>query len=119
MKDIGVFTKIFVARDCVDFRKHANGLSSLTKETLGEDPLRERVLFVFFNKRRDAIKCLYWDGTGYALWWKLLEKERFKWKGKGDKPAIEISSKDLKWILQGVDIAKVKMHEKITFLMTH
>jgi transposase len=119
MKDVGVFSKIFIARDHVDFRKQARGLASVVKETLGADPLCGKALFVFFNRHRDAVKMLYWDVTGYALWWKCLEKERFKWKIKEGEVKILISSRDLKWLLQGVDLAKVKMHEPLTFSQTH
>jgi transposase len=119
MKDVGVFSKIFIAREYVDFRKHARGLASVVKEALGADPLCGKALFVFFNRRRDAVKLLYWDATGYALWWKCLEKERFKWKAKGDEAKIVISSRELKWLLQGVDLAKIKMHEALTFSQTH
>lgn len=119
MKDVGYFTKIFVARDHVDFRKQARGLAVVVKEVLAEYPLQDKTLFVFVNRRKDSIKILYWDATGHALWSKTLEKARFKWLAKDAQSKITLNSRDLKWLLQGVDLTKIKMHEKLTFSETH
>jgi hypothetical protein len=59
MKDVGVFSKIFIARDSVDFRKQARGLASIAKEVLDANVSCGKTLFVFFNKRKDAVKMLY------------------------------------------------------------
>ncbi|WP_170111850.1 IS66 family insertion sequence element accessory protein TnpB [Photobacterium frigidiphilum] len=42
-------------------------------------PLNTGALFLFTNKQRDKIKIPYWDKTGFALWYKRLEKNKFKW----------------------------------------
>ena len=103
MKDIAAFTKIYVAAQPVDFRKQASGLSVVVKE------------FVFTNKRKSALRMLYWDLTGFATWSKVLEESKFKWpKAKGD-PKHMLSSRQLKWLLQGVDIERIKMHDPVNF----
>jgi transposase len=115
MKDLGFFTKIYLAVEATDFRKQIKSLSVLA-ETVFKKPMNcERTLFVFRNKKRDAIRILYWDQTGFAMWCKILETEKFSWpKSKIDKK-IFLSSKELKLLLQGVDLSKIKYHEEVKF----
>ena len=67
---------IYLHRDPVDFRKAINGLAVMVSEAMGLAPC-EPAFFVFCNKHRTQLKVLYWDNTGFALWQKRLEKERF------------------------------------------
>lgn len=69
---------IYVATRPVDFRKGADGLALLAKETLGYDPMKG-VAVVFRAKRADRMKIVVWDGSGLVLYWKRLEGGVFKW----------------------------------------
>ena len=69
---------IYLAQDPVDFRLGINGLSTMIEATLRFDPF-SRNLFCFTNKRRNQIKVLYWQRSGYCRWLKRLEEEKFKW----------------------------------------
>jgi len=69
---------IYVATRPVDFRKGADGLALLAKETLGHDPMKG-VAVVFRAKRADRVKIVVWDGSGLVLYWKRLEGSAFKW----------------------------------------
>lgn len=112
MKDLGFFSTILIAIDPVDFRKQAHGLALIAESSLKAGRLNEKYLFVFTNRRKTGVKMLYWDTTGYALWWKTLEKEKFRWpKIAGEVCTIQV--KELKWLLEGIDISKLKKHEKI------
>lgn len=113
MKDIGNFSKIFLAIKPVDFRKQVYGLAALVKDSLGDHTSDSRSLFIFTNKRKTSIRILYWDLTGFALWTKILEKDRFKWPRKSEEAKRLISQRELKWLLQGIDIEKIKVHEPI------
>jgi len=75
---------IYLHRDPVDFRKAVNGLSAIVEQDMGLASL-SGALFVFCNKRRDKVKALYWDSTGFCLWHKCLEQAKF-----GKRPAIPI-----------------------------
>ena len=66
---------VYLHRDPVDFRKSINGLSVIVESEMAHSPL-SGALFVFCNGRRDKLKCLYWDRSGFALWYKRLEQER-------------------------------------------
>lgn len=115
MKDLGNFSKIYLSVKPVDFRKQIYGLAALVKEIFDEHPADTRSLFIFVNRRKFSIRLLYWDHTGFALWTKVLEKDRFKWPRKVEGDKLSISHRELKWLLQGVDIEKIKVHEPVNF----
>jgi transposase len=77
--------EICLYRESVDFRKSINGLTVII-ESDTDLPLGS-ALFLFTNKQRDKIKVLYWDNTGFALWYKRLEKAKYKWPTK-DKDEV-------------------------------
>jgi transposase len=66
---------IYLYMDIVDFRKSINGLIVVVEQDMNLNPFRD-ALFVFCNKKRDKVKILYWDKTGFALWYKRLGATR-------------------------------------------
>ncbi|MDE2260608.1 MAG: IS66 family insertion sequence element accessory protein TnpB [Betaproteobacteria bacterium] len=70
--------RVYLHRDAVDGRKNINGLAALVEQALGLDPFAA-VVYVFSNRRRDRIKLLLWDRTGFWLLLKRLEADRFVW----------------------------------------
>ena len=100
--------KIFLAAVPTDLRKSHDGLAALVEHALASDPLSGQ-LFVFRNKRGDRIKLLYWDGDGYALWYKRLEAGSFRFPAVADDVArVAIDAGDLAMLLSGVDLSSVK-----------
>ena len=69
--------RIFIAKQPVDGRKGADGLSVLVRCAFAHDPL-DGHLHVFFSRRKDRVRILYWDRDGFALWSKRLERGRFR-----------------------------------------
>ncbi|HCA10316.1 MAG TPA: hypothetical protein DEO66_01080, partial [Marinobacter adhaerens] len=65
---------IYLYLDNVDFRKSINGLIVVVEQQMELNPFRD-ALFVFCNKKRDKLKVLYWDKTGFALWYKRLDRK--------------------------------------------
>ena len=115
--------RIFIARDIVDLRKGFDGLSALVIEVIDEDPLSGH-LFVFFNRRRDRVKILYWDQSGYWLLYKRLERGRFKvFDQASDKPkSFEMNAKDLALLLDGIDLRGARRrpsHDELTKHRVH
>lgn len=104
---------VYVHRQPVDFRKSINGLSLLVQESLGLDVFSE-ALFVFGNRCRNKIKILYWDKTGFCLWYKRLEKDKFKWPRKGDA-VLPLTAEQFDWLLRGLDIEKLTPHSEKYF----
>jgi len=96
-------SNIYLYRQFVDFRKSINGLSAIVEAEL-KHPAMSGALFIFCNKAKDKLKILYWDTTGFALWYKRLEVDRFKWPKQLQKDCIELSEQQLSWLLEGYDI---------------
>jgi transposase len=73
--------KIFVKPGPTDFRKQINGLSIIVQEKMGFDPLNGN-LYIFCNKTRNRLKILYWDKTGFCMWFlcKALHKNHYEKK---------------------------------------
>ena len=94
---------IYLHRDPVDFRKAINGLAVIVAEEMSLSPY-DPALFVFCNKNRTQLKVLYWDKTGFALWYKRLEKDKFKWPTKLNKPSLSLSEHQLHWLFDGFDV---------------
>lgn len=95
--------QILAYRDPVDMRKQFDGLVALTKSALCEDPLSGS-LFVFFNRRRNIVKAVYWDRTGYCLFAKRLERGRFALPGTDRKR--ELSEQAFRLILDGIELGR-------------
>lgn len=114
MKDVKSFEGIFIHRDPVDMRKGINGLSEVVQlAEMGE--LTGSYLFVFAGRRRDLIKILYFDKTGFAMWQKRLEKARFPWPKKQNGEVIRVSPEQMAWLLDGYNIWKMRPFETLNF----
>ncbi len=97
--------RIFVARNPVDFRRQFDGLAAIARDDLGVDPL-SGALFVVFNKRRDRVKLLVFQHTGFWLHYKRLERGTFDVLGDivaDEQGPIEIDARRLRLLLDGID----------------
>ena len=95
--------EVFIHTQFVDFRKSINGLVAIVEAELARDAYTG-TLFVFCNKAKDKLKILYWDKAGFALWYKRLEKQKFKWPTKLSSQEFELTSQQLSWLLSGYDV---------------
>ena len=94
---------IYLHTDFVDFRKSINGLLAIIESELALNEFNGAV-FIFCNKKQDKLKLLYWDKTGFALWYKRLEKQRFKWPKCDELKHAKLSEQQLTWLLGGYDM---------------
>ena len=109
MKSISSFDSIFLWRVPVDFRKSINGLSAIVQEEMSLDAYSS-ALFIFSCSRRKRIKILYWDRTGFAIWYKKLEEDLFPWPLHLMNSVVNLTSNELQWVLDGIDFWKIKPH---------
>lgn len=114
MRSLSSFKSIHLHIDPVDGRKQINGLSSVAQHISSSCP-DVGLLFAFINKARDTIRLLYWDKTGFALWIKRLEKDKFRWPRRSDKKVKEIGHKQLSWLLAGLDITRLQPHQEVVY----
>ena len=106
--------EIYLCKEPVDFRKGIRGLSVLVESELSQDPFSER-LFVFTNRRRNAVKILYWERSGFCLWQKRLERERFKWPRHLDGEVVVLNGQQLNWLLDGYDLRHLQPHKPLKY----
>lgn len=93
--------QIFMAAKPVDFRMSIDGLSAFIQGQNGTH-IHDGSIYVFYNTHRDKIKCLYWDRNGFVLYYKRLDKCKFKFRDM--MSSIEtISAEDLEILLSGFD----------------
>ena len=105
---------IYLHREYVDFRKAVNGLSEIVEQELRMNPFNES-LYVFCNRKRDRLKVLHWDKTGFVLWCKRLEKAKFKWPIEDDGEVIELDEQALHWLLTGLPIRPPEPHKPLNY----
>ena len=104
--------RIWLYLEPTDMRKSYDGLSSLVRTKLGEDPAGGQ-LFVFINRRRTQVKILYFDGSGYCIWSKRLERGTFHadiYSAQEGKHLLTWG--DLKLILDGMDLKSIRRHKR-------
>lgn len=93
-------------------RKSFNGLSGIVNQYFNH-PLLSGDVFIFINKRRDRIKLLMWDVTGFALYYKRLEQGTFELpKIEADQVSCEMNWRDLAMLLEGVKLNSIKMRKR-------
>jgi transposase len=102
---------IYVRPGKTDMRKQINGLSILVQQDLKLDPF-SGALFLFCNRRRHLLKILYWDCTGFCLWLKRLEKNRFPWPMNRSE-VQQIDLEKLRLLLSGIDFWQA--HEELEY----
>jgi len=115
MFSLSAHTRVYLAKAATDMRKSFRGLLILTEAVLRQQPTSGH-LFVFLNRRRDLMKILYWDGTGYVIWYKRLERGGFELPVTPDSTeppgaelaGVELSAAQLSLILQGIDLRSAR-----------
>ncbi|MEW5994661.1 MAG: IS66 family insertion sequence element accessory protein TnpB [Candidatus Zixiibacteriota bacterium] len=105
--------KVYLAVGRTDMRKSIDGLSIMVSESLDFDPFSGH-LFAFSNRRRTMIKVLYWDRSGFCLWQKRLEKDRFRWPESGEE-VVELEQRELQWLLEGLEVRQHQAHDRLHY----
>jgi len=94
--------RVFVRPGATDMRKQINGLAVIAEQVM-EANVFEPALFLFCNGERRILKALYWDRTGFCLWQKTLQKDRFPWPRSSEQTRVEIDAAKLRMLLEGID----------------
>lgn len=108
MLTLGTTGRIWVCVEPVDGRKSFDGLAALVSTQLRRDPLSGD-LFVFKNRRGDRLKILAWQGDGFALYVRRLERGTFRFPlGDSDRAEVSVTATELAMILGGVELHRVR-----------
>jgi transposase len=90
--------RLFLYNTPISLRKSFEGLSAAI-EQLFPGELLSGAFFIFLNKFRNHIKILAWDGDGFIIWYKCLEKGTFPWKWNN---ITTIDRRSLLMLLEGI-----------------
>lgn len=93
--------KVWLSAKPTDMRKAIDGLCFLVVDVMQLDP-NSAELFIFYNRQFNKLKVLYWDKNGFCLWYKRLEKDRFKLPPNLNSQ-LQITTTQLRWLLDGLD----------------
>ena len=100
--------QVYLHRDPIDFRGGINSLAVLVQEEMELDPFAPAV-FAFCNRRRDRMKLLFFDRSGFVMVLKRLTEDRFRWPRR-ETAVVLLSTEQLHWILDGIDIDAMVRH---------
>ena len=104
---------IILATGATDFRKQITSLSAMVTMQYHMDPFADGYVFIFCNRRRNAIKVLRYDKNGFVLATKkLLDGMKFQWPRNKDE-VKEITKQQLEWLLDGLEIEQKHAHHSV------
>jgi transposase len=103
--------RVFVATARVDGRKGIDGLSVLVRSQFAEDPLSGS-MYVFFSRRADRVRVLYWDRDGYVLVTKRLERGTYQIPWPAEQGRAVIEAAELLLVLEGIELRGARRRER-------
>jgi transposase len=97
--------QVFVALDPVDMRCSFDRLSGIAKEQIGYEA-RSGALFVFYGRRRDVLKVLFFDGSGMCIFYKRLDRGTFRLPEAAAEGSrhVEVDDATLEALLDGIEV---------------
>lgn len=113
MLGLSASLRYFLCCSSVDMRNGFDGLAGIVRNHLKKDPISGD-LFIFLNKTRTHIKILYWDGDGFALFYKRLERGRYSFAAHNE-PLKQLKREELLMLLEGLSFAKMKRKSRFKF----
>lgn len=105
---LGADLAVYLHRDPIDFRAGINSLAVLVQETMELDPFQPAI-FAFCNRRRDRVKLLFFDRSGFVLVLKRLGKDKFCWPQR-QVLIVRMTTEELHWLLDGIDVDAMVRH---------
>ena len=105
--------RYFLCCSAIDIRNSFDGLAGIVRNHLKKDPVSGDV-FIFLNKNRTHIKLLYWDGDGFALFYKRLERGRYALPAHSE-PSKHIRREELSMLLEGLSFQEMSRKKRYKF----
>jgi transposase len=104
--------RVYLAQGTTDMRKSIDGLAAIVSFQFKLDPFAD-CWFVFCNRARNKLKILHWEHNGFWLYYRRLERGRFRWPQIGENGPISISRRQLDWLLSGLSIEQAQAHREV------
>ena len=105
--------QVYLACGATDMRKSIDGLAVLVKEGFDLDPFTP-ALFVFCNRERNKLKILYWEHNGFWLYYRRLERGRFRWPPDEGTTPRQVTRRELHWLLDGLSLEQRQAHPAVS-----
>lgn len=104
--------KIYLACGATDMRKAIDGLAGIVQLSFKLDPFAGAA-FVFCNRSRNRLKILEWDGDGFWLYFKRLERGRFAWPAKSDTSTMTLNEEKIAHLLEGTKLTRKILRQEV------
>ena len=105
--------RIYLACGATDMRKAIDGLAGIVQLSFKLDPFAGAI-FVFCNRSRNRLKILEWDGDGFWLYFKRLERGRFAWPAKSGTATMPLSEEEIGCLLGGTKLTRRILGQEVT-----
>lgn len=113
MIDLSTVDSIYICPQKVDMRKGIDGLAAVVQYQMYLNPFSKSI-FIFCSRNKRTIKILVWDNNGFWIHTKkLLGKNRFRWPKPGESASLMIDRRQLKWLLDGLELEHKYAHESV------
>ncbi len=112
MLSLSPAVRIFLATAPTNMHLSFDRLAALARDVIQQDPLSGH-LFVFQNRLGDRVKILYWDRSGFCLWYKRLEQGVFHFP-HGSTSHVEVDATDLTLLLDGIELGPATRRARFT-----
>lgn len=99
--------RYYLYQEAADMRKGFDSLSGIVSSQMQHNALSGDI-FIFFNRRRNQVKLLHWEGDGFSLYYKRLEKGTFEIPRIANNTTPAMHWQDLQFILQGISLQKIQ-----------
>ena len=104
-------SKVYLAFGYTDLMRGLDGRATIVEQQFNLYRCTY-ALFLLCGRRTDRIKALYWEGDGFLLLYKRLEKGKFQWP-RSENEALGITPQQYRWLMEGLSIQQPKAHRKI------
>ena len=109
LNDFNCACPVYIACGYTDLRRGIDGLAGIVQTRFHLDPF-QNALFLFCGRRKDRIKGLYWEGNGFVLVYKRLERGNYQWPRRGDEVRA-MTAQQYRWLMEGLSIEQPKAHK--------
>ena len=103
--------RVYIACGYTDLRRGIDGLAELVRQQFRLDPF-SNTLFLFCGRKRDRIKALYWEGNGFLLLYKRLERGVYQWP-RSESEARELTPQQYRWLMEGLKVDQPTAHRNV------